>query len=349
MNPSRTELLRWQLADQFLTSPAPGTAVAAGLCGLQAQYLSNAVYSLYLRSGSADTAGLVKSWTLRGTLHLFPASDFFLYHPDAPGVEGIFETPYGRWLYNGHCAVPRERMLLFARTVAGGLGDAPVSRDALRELCRQAGMTRQEEERVFDGWGGVIRLLSEAGVLCGSPREARMYLRAPALPPVRREQAELELVRRYLLHYGPTTLRDGAYFFRWPQKKLRELFAAADAKTLAFGGRTYFYLTEPESLPPLPRCVFLAGFDPLLLGHEKKESLYLPPAHLRDIFNNTGIVFPALLADGVVKGKWKEQPRRIEVILFEPLSRPQQQAMLHTAARLWPDKPVVLVQRSFDF
>ena len=159
MNPSRTELLRWQLAGQFLASPAPGTAVAAGLCGLQAQYLSNAVYSLYLRSGSADTAGLVKSWTLRGTLHLFPASDFFLYHPDAPGVEGIFETLYGRWLYNGHCAVPRERMLLFARTVAGGLGDAPVSRDALRDLCRQAGMTRQEEERVFDGWGGVIRFM----------------------------------------------------------------------------------------------------------------------------------------------------------------------------------------------
>ena len=118
MNPSRTELLRWQLAGQFLTSPAPGTAVAAGLCGLQAQYLSNAVYSLYLRSGSADTAGLVKSWTLRGTLHLFPQADLPLYIHRQGSPEDVCDTPWYRWICTkDEPGATPERERIFARLV----------------------------------------------------------------------------------------------------------------------------------------------------------------------------------------------------------------------------------------
>ena len=96
----------------------------------------------------------------------------------------------------------------------------------------------------------------------------------------------------------------------------------------------------PKSAPDIPECRFLAGFDPLMLGYEKKESLFLPQAHMKRIFNNTGIVFPALLVNGRVCGKWKEQPRRVDVELFEPCS---EQAIRSEAARLWPNKPVKLL------
>lgn len=342
MEVSKNELQRWQLWAQHITQPTDRLTVGTDLCGLQAQYGANALHGLRLRSGSDDTEGFVKSWTLRGTLHLFPASDLPLYVPNT-GVEGIFDTGYGRWLYDGHCHVPKDRMLFFARLVAGALSDTSVPRDVLKDLCREEGMTEDEEERVFSGWGGVIRLLSESGVLCVSAGVNRAYLRCPELPAASQEQAERTLVERYVRHYGPVTLHDAMYFFRWTQKKLLELLSSLPVQTLTCQGRTYFYLAQPEALPPMPRCVFLAGFDPVLLGYEKKESLHLPPEHLKRIFNNTGIVFPALLVDGTVRGRWKEQPRRIEVQLFEPLNKARQKALEAEAARLWPEKPLKIL------
>ena len=337
MEISREELQRWQLWSQHLTAPAQTQAVASHLCGLQAQYAANALHSLRIRALNDDISTFVKSWTLRGTLHLFPVSDLPLY-VSCIGVEGIFHTDYGKWLYDGHCDVPKERMRFFARLVSDALSETPVPREDLRVLCLQAGMTACEEERVFSGWGGVIRLLAESGVLCVSAHVNRAYLRAPQLPSMPREQVELELLRRFVTHYGPVTLHDAMYFFRWPQKKIRPLLEQLPVEVCTCEKHTYYYMVQPDVLPQLPPCTFLAGFDPLMLGYEKKESIYLPQEHLKQIFNNTGIVFPALLIDGQVRGKWKEQPRRIDVTLFEPLNKAHMQALEQECARLWPDK-----------
>ena len=68
-----------RLQGQHLLSPAPALAVAADLCGLQAQILSCALHALRIRTGKCRTDGLIKTWTLRGTLHLIPEGDLPLY------------------------------------------------------------------------------------------------------------------------------------------------------------------------------------------------------------------------------------------------------------------------------
>lgn len=333
------ELRQWRLCAQHLTEKSAPLQVAGDLCGIQAQYATNAVHALAVRCENTDVTGLVKSWTLRGTLHLFPENDLPLYVPNV-GVEGIFDTPYGQWLYDGHCQMPKERMLFFAGLVAGALSDQPISRDTLKDLCRSNGMTAEEEERVFSGWGGVIRLLAESGVLCVSARVNRAYVRCPDFSPMPTEQARLELLRRYVTHYGPVSLHDMMYFFRWTQRELKALLTQLPVQTVSCDRRTYYYLKEPDVRPALPRCIFLAGFDPLMLGYEKKESPFLPPEHLKKVFNNTGIVFPPLLIDGTVRGKWKEQDKYIALTAFEPWNKTQTAAVQKAAKDLWPDKPL---------
>ena len=334
---SQEELLRRRLAGQFLTQPATPEQVAGGLCGLQAQYAANALHALRIRSGITDTAGLVKSWTLRGTLHLFPEKDLPLHFPE--GRCDFFDTPYGKWRYGHGCSLPRERMAFFAEVVAEALSHAPVTRDELKARCRERGMTADEEPWVFDGWGGVIRMLAEAGVLCLSAEENRAYIRCPAFAPMAREDARRELLRRHLTHCGPVTLRDMVYFFRWTQRELKALLADLPAEQLQCEGVTYYYIGMPSALPPMPECLFLAGFDPMLLSYEKQDNPILPQEWRKQIFNNTGIVFPALLVNGRVCGKWKEQPRAVEVTLFEPCDS----ALLQeTARQLWPDKPLFI-------
>ncbi len=338
MEVTAKELKQWRLWAQFLTQTATAAEVAGGLCGIQAQYAANAIHALRIRSESPDMTGLVKSWTLRGTLHLFPAKDLSLYLPE--GRMDFFDTPYGQWRYGHGCAVSKERMGFFADVVQEALSDKPITREELKIICRERGMTADEEPWVFDGWGGVIRMLAEGGHLCLSAAENRAYIRCAAFTPIGVEQARLELLRRHLTHYGPVTLHDMMYFFRWPQRELKKLLSGLPAKTLTCDGRTYYFIEEPDSLPPLPRCVFLAGFDPVLLGYEKKESSFLPPEHLKKVFNNTGIVFPTILLDGTVAGKWKEDGKHINLTPFENWNKSQQAAIQKTAKALWPDKPV---------
>ena len=68
----------------------------------------------------------------------------------------------------------------------------------------------------------------------------------------------------------------------------------------------------------LPKCLFLAGFDQLMLGYEKTESLFLPKEHMRDIFNLAGIVRPAILVNGTVVGWWNLKNRKLKITLFSP-------------------------------
>ena len=73
---------------------------------------------------------------------------------------------------------------------------------------------------------------------------------------------------------------------------------------------------------------------------EASENPFLPPEHLKKVFNNTGIVFPTLLLDGKVLGKWKEQDKSITLTAFENWNKTQTAAVEKTARTLWPDKPV---------
>lgn len=74
------KLIRCRLGGQhLLTQRASNAEIAADLCGAQAQILRNALFTLQSRTGSSDFSGLLKTWTLRGTLHLIPESDLPLY------------------------------------------------------------------------------------------------------------------------------------------------------------------------------------------------------------------------------------------------------------------------------
>ena len=52
----------------------------------------------------------------------------------------------------------------------------------------------------------------------------------------------------------------------------------------------------------------------------------------------------ALLVDGQVKGKWKEQPKRVEITLFAPLNKSQLQAVRRECRRLWPEKQLLMAE-----
>lgn len=344
MQPDELRLLR--LSAQHLLTPTDAPAAARDLCGFQAQFLRNAVHALRLRTGGCAVDGLIKAWTLRGTVHLFPEDDLPLYLRRCGTAEDVCDSEWYRWQASrGHAPDP-ERERRFAHLAVEALADGLDTRDALRTHLAAHGMTAAEEAHLFDPWGGLIRELADLGVLCfrvdmadeTHPVETKRYRLLAPFVPLAEQEARLTLLRRYIAHYGPVTLRDAAYFFHWTQAEVKALLSRLPVETVQCEGVTCFRF--PADLPEcgLPPVILLAGFDPLMLGYRKEDNPFLPPDHLRGIFNLTGIVNPGILLHGRVVGKWKEKDGKAELTAFEPLSEGEKRLIEQELSRLFPLK-----------
>ena len=335
------ELLLRRLHNQHLL--APGGDPAADLCGLQAQFLRNAVHALRIRSGEASVDGLVKTWTLRGTVHLVPEKDLPLYIRHCGGAEDVCLSGWYGWTAGRGQANPPQREVMLARLTLEAIASGVDEREALRLHLRQHGMTEAEEARVFNPWGGMIAELANIGALAFRvamqdeihPDETKRYHLLQPFAPMDESAARLELLRRYFTHYGPATLRDAAYFFHWTQAEIKALLTRLPVETAIVEGKTHYFIPNGDPEGDLPEVILLAGFDPLMMGYRKEDNPFLPPEHLRDIFNLAGIVNPAILLRGRVVGKWKEKEGMVSLTLFEPLPDVDRQRIADEAARLF--------------
>lgn len=330
------ELRVLRMARQHLFSPAADEIqVLAECCGLQAQFYGNCLHALRIRCGRAPDGDTLlsfaaKTWTLRGTLHLIAQRDLplFLY-------EGRrhFLRPCDTMADDGRLSAARKRKLsaIILDAAAHGCGE----REALRERCRAAGMTAREEESAFDSWGGLLRALCEGGALCHAAQQKKAFLPCPPFEPMARDEALRGLLRRYLTHYGPVTAQDMAYFFALPQRELLPLAESLAPQESIYEGKTYYILGSAGIDGTLSCCRFLAGFDPLLLGYEKRTNPFLREDTLRGVFTHSGIVRPAILLDGRIAGIWKRSGKDIELTGLLPLQAMQRRRIEEEADRLW--------------
>lgn len=318
-----------RLTGQHLLTPTDTQTVVKNLCGVQSQFLSHALHGLSIRCDEVRTEGLVKSWTNRGTMHLFSADDLPLFLHEG---RTHFLRPVDTLEADAY--ITADRKAYFADLIVDAVSQGIDEREALKAVCEKAGMTDSESQSLFDPWGGTIRALCEAGRICHKVQEKKAYQLCPAFEPMTEEPARLELARRFFTHFGPATIKDSAYFFGTTQTKVKSWLKRLPVEEASPDGKSYFYIDNGLPADELPACLFLAGFDQLMLGYEKTESLFLPEEHMRDIFNLAGIVRPAILVNGTVVGWWNLKNRKLKITLFSPAD---QVLISDTATELWSD------------
>lgn len=338
------ELKIRQMTNQYLIRKGAKETVVRDLCGVQAQFLGNAIHSLRIRCHDFEEStvkdGLAKNWTLRSTVHVFSEKDLPLFIRCGNGED------YRRNQWNGYTfwnqrdkwALSPERQAYLSDVILEALGNGSKTREELKEICREKGMTYPEETCMFEPWGGGICELCKRGFMQYVVQEKKAYCLSPAFTPMEDEEAQLEIARRYFTHIAPATVHDAMYFLGAKQVEVKRWLSLLPVESTTLEGKTYFYIENGKSYDEaIPRCVFLAGFDQLMLGYQKKESLYLPQEHLRGIFNLAGIVMPALLLDGRVVGKWKKKNTKLTVTLFEQVSAEDRKAIVSHGEALWSD------------
>ena len=338
------ELKIRQLTNQYLLAPADKLTVVRDLCGVQAQFMSNAMHALKIRTNDYDEQtvadGLVKNWAVRGSVHVFAEDDLPLFVRCNNGQD-YRKNDWNSCTSANRCdgwTLTPQRQKYFSDLILASVSEQPQTREELKELCRANGMTQAEEDCMFESWGGGIRELCERGFLNYAVQELKQYVLSPEYSPLPDEQAELEIARRYFTNFAPATIHDAMYYTGAKQAEVKNWLRNLPVESFDFGGRTYYYIPNGKTYDrDIPHCIFLAGFDQLMLGYQKKESLYLKPEYLRGIFNLGGIVMPALLLDGDVAGMWKYKNRKLEIKCFRSLSQTEKSHIEQAAERLWGD------------
>ena len=198
-------------------------------------------------------------------------------------------------------------------------------------------MTETEEKNAFDAWGGLLRALCESGALCHIAQQKKAFRPCPPFEPMAKANALRELMQRYLTNYGPVTVRDAAYFFGLPRRELLPVIKSLSPHEITYEGETFYSLGSDIASGDLNCCRFLAGFDPLMLGYEKRSNPFLPESALRGVFTLTGIVRPSILLDGKIVGVWKRRGTSVEVTSLTSLQPLQRSRIEEEALRIFGD------------
>ena len=254
----RNELVLARLSNQYLLRTGERMEVLRAMNGFQAQFLSNALYAMRLRSTAYDTAhaadSLVKSWTLRGTMHIFAEADLPLFLHTGCRYRSRDWTVPSFWNQRPNWALTPKRQAYFSDLIIDALAQGPTTREALKARCRAAGMTQAEEGSIFHPWGGGIRELCERGFLCGTVSEEKAFRLCPAFTPMEEQDALLEQTRRYFTNYGPASVRDAAYYFGTSQAEIKKRLARLPVEVAECEGQRLFSLHSgrmPEQLSML--------------------------------------------------------------------------------------------------
>jgi uncharacterized protein YcaQ len=163
------------------------------------------------------------------------------------------------------------------------------------------------------------------------------------------QAALVELCRRYIATYGPTTHQDIAHWFRLKPEQARVLMVslAADLEEVEFIGRRAWLLASAARDDPQEAdessLWLLPQYDCYLLGCGPRERIV--PEVARPRVNSYGrgrfesaTGLPVLLIDGAVAGMWERRRRgktnELRVESFVELTARQHEQLEAEAARI---------------
>jgi hypothetical protein len=316
----------FRLQRHHLAQPAPKTRLAevvGDIVGAQAQVMSAAELQIAVRADctAADVRralwsdrSLVKTWLMRGTLHLARAGDLPLYTA-ALGKHWIKVRP--SWLKFWRITEPELWKLV--DDIGDALDSTPMTREEVIAAVAD-GRSERIRDALKSGWGGMLKPAARNGRLCFGPsRGQNVTFVNPqkwvtGWREVDPDQAITEVARRYLRLYGPATKNDFARWWgAWPGvgtaawKGLEaELVAVSvggvrlDALAPDVAAIQEARLTQPVQLLPL--------FDPYLMGYARRDHM-VERKHASKVSRTAGWISAVVLLNGAVVGTWTHAVR----------------------------------------
>ena len=324
------QVLGWRVRQHRLADPAGDpVAVTAGLAGVQAQVASSAAQVLAVRAADPavdverllwEDRSLVKTWAMRGTLHLLPAAEWRTW-------VAVLRTREWRitpgWVkYHG---ITEDELDAVTAAIPEALAGDPLTRDELAD--RVAAITGHAHlgEQLRSGWAAVFKPAANRGLLCqGPPQGTNITFTDPnrwlggaavggagAGPEPDPEEAMAMVLARFLDAHGPATRADLARWLGITPKAARLVLAdhAAALTEVDVEGEPAWMTPDGAAAAaasgPSEGVYLLPGFDPYVLAPLSHRAHTIPEGKVDAVSRTAGWISPVLLVDGRVAGTWE--------------------------------------------
>ncbi|MDQ3983239.1 MAG: winged helix DNA-binding domain-containing protein [Actinomycetota bacterium] len=354
------QVTAWRIARGHLARRIPAAKLEPAVqrtCGAHAQIMSTVPLALAARvngvtAQSVDDAiadrRLVKTWAMRGTLHVFAAGDLPLYCAAQKSRDQYQNPSFLRYF-----GLEEADLQAVLDAVPHALDGRRLSRGELaRELLR---ITKRPhlEERLLSGWGEMLKPAAFRGLLCFGPGTGRNVTFVRPDQWIGRweehdtDDALMEVFRRFLGSYGPASVAEAA---RWwgvrPPEARRVLRLLGDelAEVVVGGDKRFVLARDAASIARARRregVRLIPSFDQLLVMSAPHKEAVVDPAFADRVYTVKPIAvwsLPAVLVDGRVRAAWKleKKTRRalVRVAPFGKLTRKQKAALEDESARL---------------
>lgn len=306
-----------RLTRDTATGARPGTILHV-VCGLQAQVWSAATLGMRARSADLDAGkvkralnderSIVRTWLMRGTLHVVAAEDVrWLLQLLGPVIARAGATRYAQLGLDDDL---KARGVAAIRKILTESG--PLTRFELvdRLRSRRVHLDAKTQAPIH-----LIGLAALQGILCPGPDrddgESRYVLLDDWVPRTgmpSRETALGELARRYFAAYGPATIADLSAWSGLSMIDARSAVSGARAvlTEVMIQGRPGFLLKQRlswTSMPVKTDVRLLPAFDTYLLGYRRRD-LAVPPPLQRRLQRGGGWLHPAVIVNGRAVGAW---------------------------------------------
>ena len=329
-------------AQRLDTRHGPGSAseMVTHLVAVQAQDMAAAALGVAVRAtnltvAAVDTArneerSIVRLWCLRGTLHLVAAEDVhWLLELVRPRLEtanrrrraelGLGDTDTARGI----------------RIIAQSLEtDGPLTRAQIAERLRRCGITSEGQATIHVIWRAAID-----GLVCYGPDHNgdETFVALDAWVPVQKRTRPsdpvLELARRYLAAYGPSTQEDFSAWSGLPGRDVSDAWGALRVEATTVNTPYGEMLLSRQHARPAeansPRATagtvrLLPSFDGLWVAY-RDHAVVVEPEYQRRVFPGGGIIRPLVFANNHIVGTWTRRATRqrivVSVNLFEPVDQ----------------------------
>jgi hypothetical protein len=314
------QVAAFRLVRHHLTGKSTATlvSVCADVGGIQAQVMSAAELSLWTRRRATtrsdvkaalwETRALVKTTSMRRTLHLLPSRDFQMY------VAAMRDWSLGQTTnLLSRIGASAKHVDTMIATVMDALADGPKTQ---QELLARAKTTASKGMRVWlkYTWSAMRPAIVEGLMVYGPSRgAAATFVRVDQwLPPQRKMDAgdaQLALARRFMRAFGPATYRDFSKWSGLPTSVTKRLFGTLGDSLAAVrvDGESSFVLKDDVaelSSAALDRSAkLLPSFDTFLLAHQTKDHLVERRFYKR-VYRNQGWLSPVVIVGGRIVGVW---------------------------------------------
>jgi hypothetical protein len=258
---------------------------------------------------------------------------------DIIGRAGLADDPPG-WIEDV------EKVAVNALEARGGATAAELAKDDPR-LAQQIVFA---EGKPYEGRQSVVSrilllLAAEGRIVRGRPRGSWVSGQyrwsvvdawlPGGVPAWSLQEAQAELVRRWLRGFGPATIADVKWWTGLPMGQVRRAVAETGAVEVDLDGTPGLVL--PDDLDPVPApepwVALLPALDPTTMGWAGRD-FYLDP-HRPALFDRNGNAGPTIWLNGHVVGGWAQRGTGEVVLrLLEDVGTDATEAIEAEAARL---------------